>query len=64
MFLTGTKVFYPRLNKYGTVVRCINAEDAEDRRLQGYRYFIDVAGIRYSVPHSSLKPATVEAKRL
>lgn len=40
----------------GRVVTCINADEPQDLALQGYRYYVDAGGFRWSVPESGVLP--------
>ena len=54
-FETGARVYIPRTQRYGTVVACINESDRRDIEKQGYRYYVDSSGFRWSCSWSELK---------
>jgi hypothetical protein len=53
-FKPNQKVFCRYLKKTGVVVCCINEKEVEDVKEQGFRYYVDVAGQRYSMKEKSL----------
>jgi hypothetical protein len=63
MHLLGDSVFYPALQRYGTVRKIINLGDKKDIALQGYRYevFFRSTGWTYSVPARSLTTSKIRA---
>lgn len=49
----GTKTYYR--GKVAYVICCINSDDPRDIALQGLRYYLDSAGLRWSVTENELR---------
>lgn len=47
-------VLHKPKNKVGIIQKIINLDDKEDIKIQGYRYYVDHSGWRWSIPEEFL----------